>query len=309
MKTCTRKIVGNILLAGYLLGGTELLYGGRWNRIHWAVYRNNMDELDRILADDTENLEGVDEDGRTPLCLAVELRNRAAIQRLLQAGADLGGTELLYGGRWNQMHWAVYHDDMGAVNRILANGIRDLEGVDENGRTPLRLAVDLQNIAITRRLLQAGADVNTQDRKGKTPLMSATANGNLKIMEELIQAGADVNLALYAFFNHVFSPRPDVSLADKIALRAEIERRDNYSRHTVTDSHPLGIAIIDINLPAVEMLLKAGARVNGPINRDIIPKLIAQSRGVPNEIEALTPAQRIKMDAIIDLLQAKYREQ
>jgi ankyrin repeat protein len=291
MKIYNRKTVRNIVLAGCLLGGTELLYGGRWNQIHWAIYRDDMDALNRVLANGTENLEGIDEEGRTPLHLAVELRNRTAIQRLLQAGADLGGTELLHGGQWNQMHWAVYHGDMGAVNRILANGVRDLEGTDENGRTPLRLAVDLQNIAITQRLLQAGADVNTQDRRGKTPLMSATANGNLKIMEVLIRAGADVNLDLYAFYSYRSAPG------------------DNHSHHLVTDSHPLGIAIIDINLLAVKMLLEAGALVNGPINRNTIPELIAQNRLTPNGRRELTSAQRQKMYEIINLLEIKFREQ
>jgi hypothetical protein len=284
MKMYNKKTVGNIVFAGCLLMGTELLGNGQWNRIHWAIYRNDMNALDAALNARTENLEALDEFGRTPLNLAVELQNRDAIQRLLRAGADLGGPELLHGGRWNQMHWAVYHDDMGAINRILANGTRDLEGMDENGRTPLRLAVDLQRIAVIQRLLQAGAYVNTQDFKGKTPLMSATANGNLKIMEMLIQAGADVNLALYSF---------DFS---------RIVPGDNYSRHLVTDSHPLGIAIIDINLPAVEMLRGAGARINGPINPGTIPELIAQSRRTCNGVRDFTPAQRQNICKIINLL-------
>jgi ankyrin repeat protein len=213
----------------------------------------------------------------------MKIYNKKIIKNVVLAGyllaGTFGATELLYGGNWNEWHWAVYRGDTNAIGRIIAGGVLGLEAKDERGRTPFRLAVDMQNIDAVECLTGAGSDVNTQDCEGETPLMSAVRNGNLRLIDMLIKAGADVNQGNFYHLAH----------------------------------SPLGFAIVDINLPAVKMLLEAGTHVRGGMmtNRDTLFGLIGQYRGsrLGSEGSKLIPIQLKKIDEIYGLLEKKYMQQ
>ena len=49
------------------------------------------------------------------------------------------------------------------------------------------------DVALTDRLIRAGADVKAANRYGVTPLYLACVNGNAAIIERLLKAGADAN--------------------------------------------------------------------------------------------------------------------
>jgi ankyrin repeat protein len=53
--------------------------------------------------------------------------------------------------------------------------------------TPLLIAINQENLALTKRLVKLGADIHTQDEH---PLELAAGNGNLKIVKFLVQQGA-----------------------------------------------------------------------------------------------------------------------
>jgi uncharacterized protein len=64
---------------------------------------------------------------------------------------------------------------------------------DENGLTPLMLAVIHGHVGIVGTLLGYGADVNARDRAGVTPLMMAANNNRSALLPRLLTRGADVN--------------------------------------------------------------------------------------------------------------------
>lgn len=80
------------------------------------------------------------------------------------------------------------------VKKLIADGA-NLEEVDLNRRTPLRLAVIGKYPLLIKALIAAKAEVNALDARGETPLMSAAQHGDIKIVATLIEAGADPNLA------------------------------------------------------------------------------------------------------------------
>ena len=67
------------------------------------------------------------------------------------------------------------------------------ENRDEQGNTPLILAINKPDTAEVKKLVDAGADVNAASNSGVTPLMNAAGMGNKEAVELLLQKGANVN--------------------------------------------------------------------------------------------------------------------
>ena len=108
------------------------------------------------------------------------------------------------GPRENELLSAAWEGDAERVNELVALGA-ELECFNENGATPLHLAIENQNLDVVRLLLDAGADVNRRTAEGYwTPLAHACdvvcdAASQLgkkpdnALLRLLIDNGADVN--------------------------------------------------------------------------------------------------------------------
>lgn len=90
------------------------------------------------------------------------------------------------------LHWAVYHDDLELVERLLGAGA-DPNAVNDYGSTPLGEAAVAADVEIIERLLEAGADATLAPKDGETPLMVVARSGNLSAARLLLEHGADVN--------------------------------------------------------------------------------------------------------------------
>mgnify|MGYP001088508825 CR=1 FL=1 len=72
------------------------------------------------------------------------------------------------------------------------NGNKCINAVDENGNTPLHLALANNfEIAFIRLLIENNADLNHQDKNGGTAIQIAANKHNEKIMELLLRSGAN----------------------------------------------------------------------------------------------------------------------
>ncbi len=110
---------------------------------------------------------------------------------LLEAGAKVAAEKH---SEESSLHAAVKDANLPMVNLLLDyDGAVALDWFDYVNRTPLMIAVEMENIAIARRLLDAGADVNAHNapRIGNAALHAAAASGTLEMVELLVQAGAD----------------------------------------------------------------------------------------------------------------------
>lgn len=100
---------------------------------------------------------------------------------------------------------AIRADDSGGVDAALRAGA-DINGEEtydfaidrdryQGSRTPLILTVDLENVAMARRLLAVrGIEIDHGDCfAGKTALMAAAEKGSAELVESLLAAGADPN--------------------------------------------------------------------------------------------------------------------
>ena len=123
-----------------------------------------------------------------PLADAVQQRDGAAVDRLLDERADVNAAQV---DGMTALHWAAYNDDADLVGRLLDAGA-DAHARNRYGVFPLALAAENGNAAMVRRLLEAGADAGATLPGGETVLMTAARSGRVGVVRALVAYGADV---------------------------------------------------------------------------------------------------------------------
>lgn len=84
-----------------------------------------------------------------------------------------------------QAHWS------GKYNA----GYQQINTRNNEGNTPLNVAIKQGNDALVRQLVQQGADPNIRDNEGNTPLnVAIKRGGNFSAVMLLLQGGADPNI-------------------------------------------------------------------------------------------------------------------
>jgi ankyrin repeat protein len=188
----------------------------------WAA-QGGVPEMVSLLIESGADLDAVDGVDQTPLMRAIEVMDPAIATLLLDAGAD-PNVETPDGRTAAMM--AVEQGDL-ALAKALAKANADFSradvngdtaawklvqyrpegmlemvaflgsvGVDMNqasgGYTPLYWAVEQDDAALAKALLEAGADPNTKAGNQQVPLNASASNP--EIMRLLLEAGADPNL-------------------------------------------------------------------------------------------------------------------
>lgn len=210
------------------------------------------------------------------------------------------------------LHWLVERDDIDGVRRLLAAGA-DPNGVSRYGLTPLYLASTHGNAQMIRVLVSAGADPNAPDAVGETMLMAAAGSGDLEAVEALLELGADVDARdpHYAQTALMFAARSDSAeiVRALIGAGADVNAQTAIGPEpewVLPNSRPgfgFGVGIIRGGLPAdrgmrpfrqgsmtpllyaaregrtpaAELLLDAGADIEGTEANGITPLLMAIS--------------------------------
>jgi ankyrin repeat protein len=155
--------------------------------LHWAVYRGDLQAVDRLIAGGA-NIRAANREGVTPLAMACLYGTLPIVERLLKAGAD-------------------------AKQR------------GPNGETMLMFAARNGNVALIKRLAAAGVDVNAREElRGTTALMWAAEQRHPDAVETLLAAGADPGLASgpAGLPRNYMAPRVDVRAVE--AARARRQR-------------------------------------------------------------------------------------
>lgn len=81
---------------------------------------------------------------------------------------------------------AVIRSDYNKVKELIGIGV-DIDTKDDNGNTPLMIAIDNEDIDMTILLINNNTNLNTQNNDKKTALGLAKEKGNEKILNIIIQ--------------------------------------------------------------------------------------------------------------------------
>ncbi len=155
--------------------------------LHHACWNEQGEVVKVLLEKDKDSVNKVNDDGETPLFLAVRRSNLVITQLLLTAGAqaqiaDLNGVMPL--------HIAADNGDLFVAKALMGAGA-EVDTKTTEGQTPLILAARCGKNDFTAMLIEAGADVNAVDNEQHSALYYATEAGYTEIVEQLLIAGAE----------------------------------------------------------------------------------------------------------------------
>ena len=112
------------------------------------------------------------------------------LQLLIENGADINAKD----NQGNSPIYIAVKNNEIRILRILIEKGADINAKNNLGQSPLHLAVELNNFNYTQVLILSHADINTLDANRNSPIHIAIKNGNIEIMKYLIRIRADLNI-------------------------------------------------------------------------------------------------------------------
>ena len=214
----------------------------------YAAALGSLDAV-KLLVEAGAKVNAANDFGATPLMWCAG--DLAKVRYLLSKGADVKARSKA--GR-TPLAIAAAYDGSVEIARLMIEKGSDVKAVDESGASVLEIAASVNNLEVARLLVARGADVNTTDSGGYTPLGNAVSAGDrtAELVKLLLDHGAKVN----------------VSSGDTV----EIVKNGKIRIGWMT---PLLLAVPQANYEVVEMLVKAGAKVDAKDIRGLTPLVLA----------------------------------
>ncbi|GFS30210.1 inversin-A [Nephila pilipes] len=169
--------------------------------LHYCAENVDVDCASRVLAAAPSLLNVADDEGYTPLHLAVISGNQSMVKYLLTKGADSRAVD---SEKHSCVHWATVSGDLECLD-LLINAGGDPSTPDIHGAYPVHYAAQMcgpnsemgndvrVGLLVLKKLLSRGVDVAVTDRDGRPPLLWAASGGSSDAILALVKMGADVN--------------------------------------------------------------------------------------------------------------------
>lgn len=218
-----------------------------------AVKENNLPKVQEALAKGA-NINTQNNKGETPLLLACKNNNTTIGLLLLNSNAN---PNIKDNNNDTPLHLSVHKNNIVLTKALLNNGCNCLNDKDDIGDTPLILAVFNGHYDIVNLLLNSDVNINEIDSQGKTPLKLAIEKKDKKIITLLI-SHKDIdkkelfhNKDLSYFFDDIFI----TALKNKLKLKENPTALKKINENLIK-------ACINGSVDDVLNYLKNGADVN-----------------------------------------------
>ncbi|XP_053375348.1 uncharacterized protein LOC128547261 [Mercenaria mercenaria] len=123
--------------------------------------------------------------GNFPLIVAARKGLTEAVKCMLTSGADTGVQNT---AKMTALHKAILYKHEDVIEMLVEAGAPlNIKG-GKFKRTPLHLAVDLENMELVKLLLRKHASLTVKDHRGHYPIHIAAVRGNIEILRELYVA-------------------------------------------------------------------------------------------------------------------------
>ena len=262
------------------------------------------------------------ETGETALMTCARTGSVEAVRRLLDAGADVNARESLE--QQTALMWAAARRHPDVVQLLIDGGAdvaarsrarrlvisrrlqselhygelgrnygTDAEETQVGGFTPLLFAARHGDVAVARRLLDAGADVNDTAPDGASALVVAAHGGHRELVFALLERGANPNASaagyaalhaavltgdlavVSALLARGASPNPQVTLATKVTRNGQVLMLGEH----LLGATPLALAAKFTETEIMQALVGADADVRLPLKNGWTPLMLAAGAG------------------------------
>ncbi|XP_050298624.1 ankyrin-2-like [Anthonomus grandis grandis] len=156
--------------------------------LHYAICNAQFEVLDYLLSLEDIDVNAQNSFGQTPLFYAVTKNQLHIVKKLVDHNADIK-ISCKYGS--TLLHVSTPYPDI--VHFLILNGA-DIDAKDNNGNTPLHIAVDEESLETICMLLYYNADANNQCKRNYTPFMRAICLRNVEIQTVLLDYVSDFNV-------------------------------------------------------------------------------------------------------------------
>jgi serine/threonine-protein phosphatase 6 regulatory ankyrin repeat subunit B len=157
------------------------------------------------------------------------------------------------------LHKASKNDNINAINNLLQQGY-DTNKKNQDGKSPLYIAVENGHKAIAQLLIDQGANINTQNKDGKTPLYIAAEKGHESIVNLLICQGTDITITTHIYGDLTATDIAGYANHDQIAQIIEQTQRANRSATQRIQNGESPASIIDDNAQITVVFEKASLK-------------------------------------------------
>ena len=178
--------------------------------------------------------------------------NIEVVKQHIAAGTDVNAKNE---NGFTPLHIAVSKGYKEVAELLVTNGA-DVNTKD-NGSTPLHKAAQFGHKEIVELLINKVADVNAKGELGETPLHSAAADGEKEIVELLIVAGADVNVRDKEGYNSLHRATYE---RHKNVVELLIAKGTDVNAKTNQGETPLDMAVVVGNNKIADLLRKHGGK-------------------------------------------------
>ena len=217
--------------------------------IHDAAANGDLDRINAIVKQDASMLKLADDSGDQPLHHAAEARKVAALELLIQLGAEVNAANR---SGLTPLHLASKNGPTDAVEALIKAGAK-ADAKDAVGRTPLDMAAHA--------LIHQRIKASVNDVPGAAEFLKAVEGGQIATLEALLAKNPELTKAVDASGNTALIKA--VSTRQSAAPQWLVEHRFPLNATNRLGRTALHEACRLLDEPLVERLLKAGADPDG----------------------------------------------
>ena len=268
----SRADTARILLE--VLDNVEAFDTGGKTAVHYAAITGITEIVRLLIVEHEANINKTTKLGWTPLHCAAHSWHPRVIELLVTSGANCKAVTSKEDGARTAIHLVLLRPGRTrCISRLIAHGL-SIEQPDGTGNTPLHWAAQYGEPDSVKWLISKRANLESRTSNGlqMTPLHTAVRIGRLEIAMILLDAGANIEAAMELPSGHtalhIATERNLTDLVKELLHRkAHVDPISNDCSEEMSDKSsgetPLMMATRNGNLDIMDMLLKAGANVEG----------------------------------------------
>jgi ankyrin repeat protein len=214
--------------------------------LHQAV-RNGYKDIVELLIASNVDVNPENKAGQTPLDILMNRPERQISNN--QNFVNIRDLLITNGAEISSIHVAAQVGDVNKVTAYLDEG-KDINAMNENGRTALHIAVINDQKDIVELLINRGANINAGDNHHITPIDLVTRRNN----KEMIQ--------LFAKVVNIDSIHLAAQFGDLKQIKAFLEKGTDINSKNKNGDTPLHIAVSCDHNGIAQLLINNGANVN-----------------------------------------------